>query len=473
VSPRSPESVDLLVVGGGMAGLTAAAAAATGGARVLVAEKGDHVGGSAIYAGYAWTAPTVEVLREVNPAGDPALGARLVEGFPGGVDWIRSLGVHCGPAVPVLRYGRGHRFDTGHYIARCQERIKEHGGQVLTRTAAESLDLTGTAVTGAGLRLPDGATHRVRARWTLLATGGYQGDPDLRAALIHPRARGMELRGNPWSTGDGQRLGRAAGAAFGGDRAGFYGHLIPAGVPLRDPSLYVDLALYFSEHALLFNLDGERFVDETLGDHLTTIALVHQREARGLLVADAVTHRDWITQSYVEGAPKLDKFALASRRGGRCAVAHGLDELDDLPPEWGYPGPLVRAAIERLNAALDGAGAGDGSGAGSREPAPDRRFDRRPLREPPFYVMEAAPAITFTFGGLLTGPDARVLTGDGTVVPGLLAAGADAGGLYHNAYAGGLAAALVFGLAAAHTVIDHRGQERNAAGTAVAPSPSG
>ena len=440
-----PPSVDLLVVGAGMAGLTAAAVAASAGARVLVVEKGDHAGGSAIYAGFAWTAPTYEVLREVNPRGDAALGARLIEGFPGSVDWIRSLGVDCRPAVPVLRFGRGHQFDTGHYIACCEQRIKERGGLVLTRTSAVSLKLTSGVVTGAELRLPDGTVHHVTAVWTLLATGGYQADPDLRAELIHPQARDIELRGNPWSAGDGLRLGRAAGAAFGAENAGFYGHLIPAGVPLNDPSLYTDLALYFSEHALLFNLDGERFADETVGDHLSTIALVAQPQARGLLIADAVTYRDWITQSYVEGFPGLDKFALASRRGARCAVAHSLDELDDMPPEWGYPGPKIRAAVERLNASL--------SGSGSGQAVPDRRFDRRPLTEPPFYVMEAAPAVTFTFGGLLIDTDARVRAREGGVVPGLLAAGADAGGLYHGAYAGGLAAALVFGLAAARTAI--------------------
>jgi len=428
-----PPAVDLLVVGAGMAGLTAAAAAASAGARVLVVEKGDHIGGSAIYAGFAWTAPTYEVLREVNPRGDAALAARLIEGFPGGVEWIRSLGVVCRPAVPVLRFGRGHQFDTSHYLTRCEQLVKESGGQVLTRTGTTSLRLTGDAVTGAELRLPDGATHRVAAAWTLLSTGGYQADPALRAELIHPAARTIQLRGNPWSAGDGLRLGRAAGGLFGAEDAGFYGHLIPAGVPLDDPSLYTDLALYYSEHALLFNLDGERFIDESVGDHLTTIALVAQPEARGLLIADAVTHRDWITQSYVEGVPGLDKFALASRRGARCAVAHSLDELDDMPPEWGYPGAKIRAAVERLNA------------------APDRRFDRRPLDRPPFYVLEAAPAVTFTFGGLLIDADARVRAQAGGVVPGLLAAGADAGGLYHNAYAGGLAAALVFGLAAART----------------------
>ncbi|MFF7282043.1 FAD-binding protein [Streptomyces griseorubiginosus] len=83
-------------------------------------------------------------------------------------------------------------------------------------------------------------------------------------------------------------------------------------------------------------------------------------------------------------------------------------------------------------------------------------LDRRPLDEPPFYVVEAAPAITFTFGGLLIDAGAHALAADGngrSTVPGLLAAGADAGGLYQRAYAGGLAPALVFGLAAARTAL--------------------
>jgi succinate dehydrogenase/fumarate reductase flavoprotein subunit len=337
----------------------------------------------------------------------------------------------------VLRFGRGHQFDTSQYVAACERRIKERDGSVWTGTRAVALRTAGNAVTGADLCLPDGTVLPAPARWTLLASGGYQGDPDLRAELIHPQARDLELRGNPWSTGDGLRLGRSAGVPFGADRAGFYGHLIPSGVALNDPSRFVDLALYFSEHALLFNVDGARFIDETLGDHLTTIALVSQPRARGLLVADAVTHRDFITQSYVEGAPALDKFALANRSGARCAVAYDLDELAHVPPEWGYPGPTIAATIRRLNA---------GGAVG-----PGRRHDSRPLDAPPYYVLEVAPAITYTLGGLLIDPDARARSAAGGTVPGLLVAGADAGGLYTGAYAGGLAAALVYGLAAAAT----------------------
>ncbi len=68
-------------------------------------------------------------------------------------------------------------------------------------------------------------------------------------------------------------------------------------------------------------------------------------------------------------------------------------------------------------------------------------------------MVEAAPAITFTFTftGLLVDTSMRVLSTGGEPVPGLLAAGADTGGLYQGAYAGGLAPALVFGLTAART----------------------
>jgi phytoene dehydrogenase-like protein len=72
----SDSIVDLLVFGGGMAGMSAAARACSEGASVILVEKGPGVGGSAMYAGFVWTAPTVDVMREVNPqatAGAPPL----------------------------------------------------------------------------------------------------------------------------------------------------------------------------------------------------------------------------------------------------------------------------------------------------------------------------------------------------------------------------------------------------------------
>ncbi len=85
---------ELLVVGGGMAGLAAAAAATSAGARVTVVEKRGTLGGSAaMSAGIVWTAPDFKTLRQVVPGGDAALGQALIDGFWPGVEWVRSTGV--------------------------------------------------------------------------------------------------------------------------------------------------------------------------------------------------------------------------------------------------------------------------------------------------------------------------------------------------------------------------------------------
>ncbi|MEU9455105.1 FAD-dependent oxidoreductase [Streptomyces sp. NPDC048277] len=447
------DTVDLLVIGGGMAGLSAAARVAAGGGSVVLVEKAERVGGSARFAGFIWTAPTVGELRRVNPDGDPELAAALVDSFADGVAWVRSLGVECRPPVPVLGFGRGHQVDTNHYLDTCERLVRDRGQEVLTGTWTRTLLTENGRVTGAECLMPDGSARRIEATWTLLATGGFQGDPELRTRHLHPQAADVALRANPHSRGDGLALGRAAGAEFGAKDAGFYGHLMPAGVSLSDPARFVDLALYYSEHALLFDTTGERFVDETAGDHLTAMALLDRPRARGLLVADARVHREWISASYVKGIPGVDKFQLCHRAGARCAVAEDLEDFVSMPEEWGYPGAVIRDRIEEFNACAASGGT----------PAPGRLLDSRPLDEPPFYVIEAAPAVTFTFGGLLIDSAARVLSGSGDAgadgcrpVPGLLAAGADAGGLYRRAYAGGLAPALVFGLAAARTALAAR-----------------
>jgi succinate dehydrogenase/fumarate reductase flavoprotein subunit len=437
------DDFDLAVVGAGMAGLTAAARLARAGRSVIVVERAPSVGGSALHAGFAWTAANVELLREINPGGDGSLADALISGFPEGIEWIRSLGVQCHPAVQVLRYGRGHQFDTSHYVTRCVEVIRDRGGEILLSARADNLVRDGDAVVGVDIVTADGHERRVRAANTLLATGGFQANPAMRAQLIHAQARDMALRSNPFSAGDGWRLGQAAGAQLGPAHAGFYGHLVPADVPLA-PEQYVELALYCSEHALLFNKDGNRFVDETVGDHVSAIALVDQPEARALLVADRIGYEQWMRGSYVAGAPAVDKFEASRRRGARCAVAEDIEEFGYLPADWGYPGLAIADGITRYNHAV----------TSGLTLAPTRSFDRRPMDQPPYYVIEAAPAITFTMTGILIDSQARVLNGVGRPVSGLLCAGADAGGVYYRAYAGGIAAALVFGLAAARTALD-------------------
>ena len=328
------------------------------------------------------------------------------------------------------------------YLGACARVVRDSaGGRILSPAHAERLLIDEGGVRGARI-VDDHGPRDVRARATLLATGGFQGDAELRALLIHPRARAIPLRSNPTSRGDGLRLGLAAGGAFTANGSGFYGHLLPRGVAFDDPTTFAPLTLYYSEHSVLVNLDGRRFVDETVGDHLNALAVLDQREARALVIADQRVRDEWMLGSYVEGVTPIDKFDLSFKRGARSAVATTLDELLFLPEEWGYPAATVHATMLEFNAQCR---------SGALEVG--RRHDPLPLDQPPYWVVEAQPGITFTYDGLRIDARARVLDAEGVPVAGLLAAGADAGGLYHRAYAGGLAAALVFGLQAARTAL--------------------
>jgi succinate dehydrogenase/fumarate reductase flavoprotein subunit len=175
----SDSIVDLLVFGGGMAGMSAAARACSDGASVILVEKAPAIGGSAMYAGFIWTAPTVDVMREVNPEGDPALSARVVENYADGLNWVRSLGVEVADPVTVLGYGRGCATDMANYLLAC-ERLVRDNGELLVGWSAQRLLFEDGAVVGAEIENDAGERREIRARSTVLATGGFGGDRDLR-----------------------------------------------------------------------------------------------------------------------------------------------------------------------------------------------------------------------------------------------------------------------------------------------------
>jgi predicted oxidoreductase len=120
------------------------------------------------------------------------------------------------------------------------------------------------------------------------------------------------------------------------------------------------------------------------------------------------------------------------------------EELLDAVAGWGVQPLALAKTLDQWEAAA----AGDESAFEI-----PRAVRPEPMVDPPFHALEVQPAITFTFGGLRVDPDGRVLDRDGAPVPGLFAAGADAGGLQDVRYVGGLALGLVFGPRAARTAI--------------------
>lgn len=230
---------DLVVAGAGMAGLSAAARAGELGASVVVHEKGDRVGGSMLLSsGFVWRHREFERFREECPGGDEALQRTVFERLDDSLEWLESLGT-----APLERetgnpLTSGWRFDPPALAG------------ALARRA-------GDIRLGAALReLPDGCP-------VVLATGGFQGDRALVREHITPEADSLLLRANPWSSGDGLRLGLAAGASPSDGMGDFYGRNMPAPPARISEADFVPLVQLYAHHATVENERGDRYEAST------------------------------------------------------------------------------------------------------------------------------------------------------------------------------------------------------------------
>jgi succinate dehydrogenase/fumarate reductase flavoprotein subunit len=215
-----------------MAGLAAAARARELGADVAVYEKGDRPGGSMLLSScVVWRYRDWETFRAECPGGDPALQRVVWEGLDDALSWLESLG------APVV--------------------ARETGNPATVGVRFDPRGLTDTLVRRVGgIRLGEPLPPEPGGVPTILATGGFQGDPELVRRYVTPER--LVLRANPWSAGDGLRLALARGAHLSAGMEEFYGRNLAA-APRVEPEDFVPLAQVYARHAAVENAAGERF----------------------------------------------------------------------------------------------------------------------------------------------------------------------------------------------------------------------
>lgn len=350
-----------------MAGLAAAARARELGLEPVVLEKGTRPGGSMLLSSCViWRYRSWEDFRRECPVGDPALQRLVWERLDEAIAWLERLG------APVTVHETGNPRTIG-------KRFDPRG-------------LTEALVRAAGdVRLAEPLPEAPEAP-LVLATGGFQGSAALVELYVRPAAA-LRLRANPWSGGDGLRLGLRRGAALSAGMDEFYGRNMPD-APFAEEQ-FVPLAQLYGRYARVFNDRGEEFFEGEVSWSETDLVQATARQPGA---------RAW----YV-----LDDDALGRRVRDRT-----VRELVALAPTAVSP---------------------------DRLPFPAPRGARVGVR--------VSPGITHTIGGLAIDERARVLGEDGRPLEGLFAAGADAGGISTGGYASGLAAALVLGLTAAEVAL--------------------
>src|SRR6516225_6266518 len=170
---------DLVVVGAGMAGLSAAGRAAENGARVVVVEKAPHIGGSALMSGgILWTSSS-DARMTLYGGGSATLGEVVRRVYPEAIGWLRERENQLSRTMKVLS-GFGYQMDIVQHLSDCRQAVERNGGYLVCETNVKTL-IKGTRGEVVGVRTthPDGNVD-VLAPYTLLATGGYQGAADLR-----------------------------------------------------------------------------------------------------------------------------------------------------------------------------------------------------------------------------------------------------------------------------------------------------
>jgi succinate dehydrogenase/fumarate reductase flavoprotein subunit len=463
---------DLVIVGGGLAGMVAGARAAELGLSAAVLEKGTDPrypcntrwSGGILHVAYTDPKEGEASLRaaiEQSTRGftDPALADVMVRETARAIDWLRAQGgrfVRAGrvawqnwmmapprPLVAGLDWqGRGPDV----MLRLLADRLREGGGRLVLGARALRLLLREDACAGVEAEI-SGAAQRLEAPSVVLADGGFQADFALLREHVMPVPEEVKQRCASTGAGDGLRMAREAGAAL-TPLDCFYGHLL-----CRD-SMVSDRVWPYPEldgiaaAGIVVDPSGARILDEGRGG----IAMANRiaRSSQPLsasVVFDAAIWEGPGRSARIPANPEL------ARAGG---TIHRAPTLGDLARLAG----IDREGLERT-VALYNAACGSGRLALLAPPRSSDRYQPMPIASAPFLAIPACAGITYTMGGIRIDGDARVLRPDGSAIPGLYAAGATTGGIEGGpfiGYVGGLSKAAVFGLRAAeHAAATARG----------------
>jgi fumarate reductase flavoprotein subunit len=451
---------DVIIVGGGGAGLAAAILARDAGASCMVLEADKKLGGATALSAAVLYAAGTSVQRARGIEGDnadamfhymmtlagweanPRIVRILSDQSAPALEWLVSLGVEFPPEYLVCSgvddTPRGHPSrGAGGSVAECLiNAAGARGTEHALNTRVESLIVEKGRVVGVRAE-----GEELRAGAVILATGGFGNNPQMVERLFPTAAQHGAWTyavhfAAPFILGDGIKLGESVGAEVVGKDTGLL-------LPTSGLGKFVEA--FLPPWIMLVNKDGRRFMNETAAYAVSGYIINAQPSQHAYAIFDETALVDGsqdmrFADPYHSGAAMPTwEYNLLRKSIGTGQILKA-DTITQLANQIGIPASALEASVERYN--------------GYCEAGEDPEFFKEterffPLRNPPYYAREVrASVIGQTGAGLNVNEKAQVLDGLGRAIPGLYAAGEVLGCSCGKRYSGGgvgILNAMVFG----------------------------
>ncbi|MEC5319363.1 FAD-dependent oxidoreductase [Brenneria populi subsp. brevivirga] len=447
---------DVVVVGFGGAGVSAAVSAAESGLKVIALEKQAIAGGSSNFAEGLFGVNTDQTRKnsvtmtaeeayrtsmEFNQSYrvNPALVRMYLQESSATIRWLEKNGVSFyvtqisahEPRVWHIVEDYGNARHGAALIKRMAERASELGVTVMYKTPGKKLIYQDGAVRGVEAQDADGNKITIAAKAVILATGGFQDSKEKVKAWTPFDPEKVKPFAFLNKTGDGIDMAMGVGA----DTTGFGLMMHPAltdkGIPLVG-----DLQAMAWEPNLWVNKYGDRFIDETIVDSFVIAgnAIEAQRDSFVWSIFDDNTLKFVEEQGARTGMgviiPVMKKLTNVKKEidgaisAGSAKVAKA-NSLDELAKKIAVDPKRLKASVARYNQI--------------KEKNVDEDFVRNPATVLPitgrtFYALKVQPHYFGTLGGVRITPAMEVTDRQDNVIKGLYATGLDAGGLYGRTY---------------------------------------
>ena len=453
---------NVVIIGGGGAGLAAAVSALENGATVTIVEKLGYLGGSTNVCGGAFNASGTKYQKalgiEDNPqkhfeqtmkgghdTNNPELVHYLADHATETLGWLEGMGLVVNPKVGAATgalYQRSHYPDPagGHtYVATLEKALEKYGDRVHVLLETKALNLIEENGRVVGVEAQNhGKTVKVYGdKGVIVATGGFGANIEFRQKVntgIWKEAKLDKEIGcsniSAAAQGDGLIMAEKVNANLIG-LADIQVH--PNGTP--GTGLMLDIKTS-GRNRLFINKNGDRFVDEGAPRDVLSKAVFAQ---------PGQTY--WLLQNHLR-YPDENKIDLLSGRKMKDMLEQGrvqkAETLEEAAKMMGVDYNHLKAAVDEYNQVASHKVETDRFGFKANH------TDDRPMTEGPWYFASKVPTIHHTMGGIQINTDAEVLDKNGKVIPGLYAAGEVTGGIHGENRLGGNAVAdcMAFGCTA-------------------------